>query len=152
MSDADYYVSNAVGYLLDDLYPDDRYAQLSDVERAAILVWVLDGRIRIDGLGGWVESDGPRTADALVALQTVGAVAYSALLVEAFALLPTKTAGDADERLSGMDSWTTEESRAWCNAEDAHFALLRQDDLIDNYLRPFVASHPEDFPISVEGL
>jgi hypothetical protein len=104
----------------------------------------------MDGIGGWIESHGQRSDDALEALRLVGASGYVSSLKTAFELIPTKGADDPDRRLSAMDAWSPEQAETWRRAEDDYLALLRRDDLIDNYVRPFVATHPEDFPASID--
>jgi hypothetical protein len=51
-----------------------------------------------------------------------------------------------------MHSWTTTGVRARREAEDEYLATVRADDLIEHDVRPFIANHPEDFPMSVEDL
>ncbi len=152
MSDDDYFVSNAVGHLVYDLDSDERYALLTQGQRTAALLWVLDSLIRGDGIEGWIESLGHRSDDALAALRAVGAGAHAAHLERAFALFPTRRLNDAEARLSAANSWTPDQVRSWRRAEDAYLTAVTTDDLIDNYVRPFIASHPHDFPPSVEDL
>jgi hypothetical protein len=152
VSDDDYFVSNAVGHLIGDLDSDDLYGRLTTAERTAALLWVMHGRIRIDGIGGWIESHGPRSDDALEALRLVGATRFAVPFERALALIPTRGADDPDTRLSAMDAWSPEQAESWRRAEDEYLDITRHDDLVDNYVRPFVASHPEDFPDSVDGL
>jgi len=125
---------------------------LADVERAAVLSWVLDGLIRGDGIQGWIESLGQRSDDAVAALRTLGAQAHAALLARAFALFPTRASSDAETRLSSMGSWTTEDVDDWRELEEQYLDLIKDDDLIDNYLRPFILAHPDAFPQTVEEL
>jgi hypothetical protein len=46
----EYFVSNTIGYLIDDLSDDTRFAGLTDAERTAVLPWVIDRLIRADGI------------------------------------------------------------------------------------------------------
>jgi hypothetical protein len=46
----EYFVSNTIGYLTDDLSDDTRFAGLTDAERTAVLPWVMDRLIRTDGI------------------------------------------------------------------------------------------------------
>ncbi len=152
MSDDDYFVSNAVGPLIGDLDSDNRYGRLTTAGRTAALLWVMDGRIRMDGFGGWIETHGQRSEDALEALRLVGATRFAAAFERALALIPTRSSDDADTRLSAMDAWTPAQAESWRQAEDEYLAINRRDDLVENYLRRFVTSHPEDFPVSVDDL
>jgi hypothetical protein len=65
---------------------------------------------------------------------------------------PIELSRTPESRLSAMESWTPHQVRSLHVSEDAYLARVRQDDLIDNYVRPFTASHPEDFPQSVDDL
>jgi Domain of unknown function (DUF4375) len=152
VSDDDYLVSNTIGFLVDDLGDDARYGVLADVERAAVLSWVLDGLIRGDGIQGWIESLGQRSDDAVAALRTLGAQAHAALLARALALFPSRASSDAETRLSSMGSWTTEDVDDWRELEEQYLDLIKDDDLIDNYFRPFILAHPDAFPQTVEEL
>jgi hypothetical protein len=152
VSDEDYYVSNAVGYLVEDLNSTDAYESLTEAQRAAALVWVLDGLVRGNGIEGCIESLGQRSDDAVGALRMVGAVAHAAPFERAVALFPTRTLGDADSRLSAMAAWTADQTHAWREAEREFLAKAKQDDLIDNYVRPFIANRPTDFPQTVDDL
>jgi hypothetical protein len=145
VSDDDYLVSNAVGHLSGDLDSDDFYARLTPAERTATLLWVMHGRIRMDGIGGWIETHGQRSDDALDALRLVGATRFAASFERALALIPTRSADDPDTRLSAMDAWSPEQAESWRQAEDEYLAATRRDDLVDNYVRRFVTSHPEEF-------
>ncbi len=129
MSDDDYFVSNSVGHLIGDLDSEEGGGRLTTAERTATLLWVMHGRIRIDGVGGWIESHGQHSDDAIAALRLVGATEYASTLERAFALIPTREADDPDTRLSAMDSWTPEQAEAWRRAEDEYFAITRRDDL-----------------------
>lgn len=82
----------------------------------------------------------------------VGAGLQAEGLERAFDLFPSRTLDDADARLSAIHSWTTDEKVDLRRAEDEYLARVNEDDLIDNYVRPYIASHPEDFPRSVEDL
>jgi hypothetical protein len=152
VSDDDYYVSNTTGYLVEDLYSDERYTLLTEAQRTATLLWELDGIIRGDGIEGWIASLGQRSDDAVAALHRVGAVSHAVALEPAFALFPTKTFPDTDDRLSATRTWTDDQARVCRSAEDAYLSKVKDDDLIDNYVRPFIAHRPEDFPQSVEDL
>lgn len=149
MSDQDFYVRNAVEHLAGDLDLVNRSELLTDAQRTAALVWVLDGRVCMDGIGGWVESHGPRSNDVLTALNVVGALGYADLLGRAFGLFPTRNEDNPDVRLSAMDAWTEEQSAAFTRAQNDYFGLRGADDLVDNYLRLFVSARPQDFPISI---
>lgn len=59
----EYFVSNTLGFLVDDLPDDDRFADLADAERTAALPWVMDEIIRCDGFQGWIEELGHRSAE-----------------------------------------------------------------------------------------
>jgi hypothetical protein len=59
---------------------------------------------------------------------------------------------DAEDGLSVIRSWTADQVRIWRNAEDEYLSKTTVDDLIENYVRPFIANRPEDFPQSVEDL
>jgi hypothetical protein len=152
VSDDDYFVQNAVEGAADDLDADEKYELLTEAERTAALLWVLDQRIRSDGIAGWIETHGRRSDDALSALALVAAKDHAAPLRRAFALIPTKDASDPDTRLSAMDSWSSEQATVWRRAEDDYLALTRRDNLVDNYVRAFVVAHQEDFPASIEDL
>lgn len=152
MSDEDYFVRNAVEPLASDVDSDERYELLTDREKAAALLWILDQRVRIDGIGGWIETHGQRSDDALAALHAAGATKHAAEFQVAISLVPTRTADDPDTRLSGMDQWSEEDATTWRNAEGRLLALIKADDLLDNYVRPLVAAHPEDFPMTVDDL
>ena len=77
MSDDDYYVCNAVGHLVEDLNSDEQYMLLTEAQRTAVLLWVLDGLVRGDGVEGWIESLGQRSDDAVAALYRVGAAPHA---------------------------------------------------------------------------
>ena len=64
MSDDDHFVSNPVGHLTGDLDSPEVYGQTSGSERAATLLWVMDGRIRIDAIGGRIETHGHQTTES----------------------------------------------------------------------------------------
>jgi hypothetical protein len=152
VSDDDYYVSNSVGYLVPDLDSEDAYQSLSDAQQVATLVWVLDGIVRGNGVEGWIESLGQRSDDAVAALRRIGAHAHAAPFERAVALFPTRNLGDADSRLSAVESWDPAQVRSWREAEDAFLAEAKDDDLIENYVRPYIARHPKDFPQTVDDL
>jgi hypothetical protein len=69
-------------------------------------------------------------------------MSHAARLEGAFGLFPTRGLGDADSRLSAMQSSTTPQARSWREAEDEYLAALRMDDVIDNYVRPFHREPP----------
>jgi Domain of unknown function (DUF4375) len=152
VSDDDYFVSNAVGYLIEDLGDDERYAMMSDAQRTAALVWVLDGLIRGDGVEGWIESLGQRSDDAVAALRTLGASAQAAILDQAFQLYPTRAESDAEGRLAAVDAWSSSELHAWRDLEDRYLEVIKADDLIDNYVRPYIEARPEEFPQTVDDI
>lgn len=104
MSDDDDFLSNAVGYIIEDLGDDEPYALMSDAQRIAVFVWVMDGLIRGDGIEGWIESLGRRSGDAVAALRTLGTSAQAAVLDQAFQLYPTRAESDADGRLAPVDA------------------------------------------------
>ena len=152
MSDDDYFVSNAVGFLAEDLGDDDRYMSLSDAQKAAALIWVMDGLVRTNGIEGWLESLGQRSDDAVAALRTLGATAHADIFDEALHLYPTRSASDAESRLAATDGWSSTDVQVWREVEDRFLRAIKADDLIDNYVRPYVESRTEEFPQTVDDI
>jgi hypothetical protein len=112
----------------------------------------MDGLIRGDGEQGWIESLGQRSDDAVAALRTVGPIAQAAILEQAFQLFPRLAEGDADGRLAAMDAWPPSEQRTGRDLEDRYLEKVKADDLIDNYVRPYVETHPKEFPQTVDDI
>jgi hypothetical protein len=82
----------------------------------------------------------------------VGAIAHAAILEQAFQLFPTRAEGDADGRIAAMDGWSPGEQRAWRDLEGQYLQAVKADDLIDNYVRPYIETHPEEFPQTVDDI
>lgn len=152
MSDDDCFVSNTVGFLSEDLSDDDRYILLSDAQKAAALIWVMDGLVRTNGIEGWIESLGQRSDDAVAALRALGATAHAEIFEQAVRLFPTRSASDADGRLTAVDGWSPTDVQVWREVEDRFLSAIAADDLIDNYVRPYVESRTEEFPQTVDDL
>jgi Domain of unknown function (DUF4375) len=148
----EYFVSNTIGHLADDLSDDARFAHLTDAERTAVLAWVMDGTVRSDGVQGWIESYGLRSAEAVAALRDLGAFAHAVIVEEAFSLFPSSTSDDPDERLAAMNNWSAEDAHRWRELEDRYLALAKTDDLPDNYIAPYILARPDDFPQTIDEL
>ena len=148
----DYLVQRAVECLLEDLDDDEAFRLLTPEERAATLAWALVGLVGNGGFGGWVESLGQRTPDAVAGLRLLGADAYAALLEQVARLYPTAGAADADTRLSTMDSWGSGEVSRLHFLTQQFFELQQAHDLEEQFVAPFVRAHPRQFPMRVEDL
>jgi hypothetical protein len=148
----EYFIDNGIGFLSDDLGDDGRFGNLTDAERTAVLPWVMDRLIRCDGIQGWIEALGQRSADAVAALRDLGANAHVAIAEEAFRLFPTAAADDADERLAAMTSWAAEDVGRYKELERRYITLTQADDLADNYIAPYILARPDDFPQTIDQL
>jgi hypothetical protein len=148
----EYWVENAVDWLLDDLDDDASFAKLSSVEAAGALAWALDGLVRNGGFEAWMESLGRRTDAAIDVLQFMGAIQHAELLLDVRRLFPSANEPDADTRLSAMATWTAAELSSFHDLNQAYFRLTKTQDLIDRYLAPFIRSHPREFPRNIEQL
>jgi hypothetical protein len=148
----EYFVSNTLGFLADDLRDDDRFADLTDAERTAVLPWVMDGLIRSDGFQGWIEALGQRSAETVTALQDLGANVHAAIVEEALRLFPTAASDDPGGRLAAVNNWSTEDVDRWRELEGRYIALACDDDLADNYIAPYIQARPDDFPQTIDQL
>ena len=135
-----------------DLGDDAGYATLTEAERTAVLVWVLDSSVRGGGVQGWIEGYGPRSTDVVAALRLLGAAVHAELFEENVSLYPTREAADEDERLSCVDAWTQETDARSRDLEARLLQAMKADDLIDVYVRPFIEARPEEFPQTVNDL
>ena len=148
----EYFVSNTLGFLADDLCDEGRFADLTDAERTAVLPWVMDGLIRSDGFQGWIEALGQRSADTVAALRDLGADVHAAIVEEALRLLPTVALDDPGGRLAAVNNWSIEDVDRWRELERRYIALARADDLADNYIAPYIQARPGDFPQTIDQL
>jgi hypothetical protein len=148
----EYFIDNSIGFLTDDLRDDTRYAHLTAAERTAVLPWVMDRLIRSDGIQGWIEAFGQRSADTVAALRDLGANAHAAIAEEAFGLFPTAAADDPGKRLGAMTSWPADDVGRYRELEDSYITLAQADDLAGNYIAPYILARPDDFPQTIDQL
>ncbi len=155
MSDDDYFVENTLGWLARDLDDDDGYDSLTEAERTATLVWVLDQTLRSGGIEGWVTGHGPRSDDAVAALRAVGAGSHADALEPGLLLYTDRAAADPEARLGSTETGetgATVDTDAARSAESAYLTLTRRDDVVERYVRPFIVQRPKDFPQDVDDL
>lgn len=148
----EYFLSNTIGYLANDLSDDARFASLTDAEQTAVLPWVMDGLIRSDGIQGWIESLGQRSAETVAALRNLGADTHAVIVGEALGLFPGATSADPGHRLAAMNDWSDEDGRRYRELENRYLILVKADDLADNYIDLYIRPRPDDFPQTIDEL
>jgi hypothetical protein len=84
----------------------------------------MDGLIRSDGVQGWIESLGQRSADVVAALRDLDADVHALIIEEALRLFPTSGLGDPNERLAAMNNWSGENPDRWSELERARVPNL----------------------------
>ncbi len=142
----EYEIENHVTWLLDDFNDPDGYDSLSDAQRAACLVWTMRWTVSNGGYQSWVETYGQRTRDLIEALSLIGAEPYAGLVRDVVLAAPSFEAADEESRLADISTPQLTE------LDERFFALNRDEDLLDRYLRPFLRTHHEDFPSTIDDL
>jgi hypothetical protein len=102
--DDEYLVENTLGWLIDDVDQDESYALLSDSERAAVLVFMVDRTVRAGGIEEWIAARGPRCDDTIQALHRIGAHTHGDFLQSGFALFPDRLRGRVHSQLLAYPS------------------------------------------------
>ena len=123
---------------------------LHSAERFAAPAWFVVGRVSVDGWPGWIESDGPRTRGLLEGLRVMEAVDFAGIVEEVLSLYPAAASPDVETRLSGPS--TADQLRRLEELEQKWFRLVREQDLIGNFIAPWILSHPREIPLTADDL
>lgn len=139
-------VEGVADMYLNDLDDPVRLAALTQAQQAVTLAWALRWRVANDGFEGWAESYGPITDLAARGLDAMGATAYARIVAEVARWAPAVAEDhpENDEMYEAVARLRT--------LSEQFFDLVKEDDLIENYVAPFVLTRREDFPLTVEDL
>jgi len=123
---------------------------LHSAERFAGLAWLVVGRVSVDGWPGWIESDGHRSHELVEGLRAMGAVDFAEVVEEVLALYPAADSADVDTRLSGP--FADDRPRRLADLERRWYRLVREQNLMGEFVAPWIVSHRQEIPFSAEDL